>query len=86
MRNAISAQVLEKERQGGATHHDLQPLIGAKHWMEAMATGDADGGAIPLGLSVGLTNDLPTCGELMARIVTEARTIIHQRLAGLVPA
>jgi NAD(P)H-dependent flavin oxidoreductase YrpB (nitropropane dioxygenase family) len=85
MRNAISAQVLEREKQGGATHHDLQPLIGARQWMDAMANGDVDGGAIPLGMSVGLTNDLPSCAELMARIVAEARSITHQRLAQLVP-
>jgi nitronate monooxygenase len=50
-----------------------------------MANGDVDGGAIPLGMSVGLTNDLPSCAELMARIVAEARSIIHQRLTQLVP-
>jgi len=85
MRNAVSAQVLELEKQGGATHHGLQPLIGARRWMDAMANGDVDGGAIPLGMSVGLTNDLPSCAELMARIVAEARSIIHQRLTQLVP-
>lgn len=86
MRNSVSAQVLEREKQGGATHHELLPLTGAKRWMEAMATGDIEGGAIPLGMSVGLANDLPTCGELIARIVSDARQIVHGRLASAVPA
>ena len=73
-------RVLELEKQGGTTHHDLLPLIGAESWMKAMATGDAEGGAIPLGLSVGLANDIPTCAELIERIVTEAREIVHGRL------
>ncbi len=80
MRNSISAKVLEMEKQGGVTHHDLMPLIGAKRWMDAMASGDTDGGAIPLGMSVALANDLPTCAELIARIVLDARDIIHRRL------
>lgn len=86
MRNAVSAQVLELEKKGGATHHDLLPLTGAKRWMEAMATGDVDGGAIPLGISVGLANDLPSCADLIARIVAEAKQIVHARLRVAVPA
>lgn len=86
MRNSVSAKVLEMEKQGGVTHHDLLPLIGAKQWMEAMATGDPDGGAIPLGMSVALANDLPTCGVLIERIVAEARAIVHQRLVNVVAA
>lgn len=85
MRNSISERVLEIEKAGGATHHALLPLIGAKQWMQAMATGDVDGGAIPLGMSVGLANDLPTCEQLISRIVDEARQIIHARLPAMVP-
>jgi NAD(P)H-dependent flavin oxidoreductase YrpB (nitropropane dioxygenase family) len=84
MRNAVSADVLEREKQGGVSHKDLLPLIGAQRWMNAMATGDAEGGAIPLGLSVALANDLPTCAELIARIVSEATDIVRQRLTGIV--
>ena len=86
MRNSVSTQVLEREKQGGVTHKDLLPVIGAARWMEAMASGDVDGGAIPLGMSVGLVDDLPTCGELIGRIVAEARAIVHGRLSSAVPA
>jgi nitronate monooxygenase len=80
-RDTVLIDVLAREKQGGVTHHDLLPLIGAKRWMEAMATGDVDGGAIPLGISVGLANDLPTCADLIGRIVEEARHIVRARLA-----
>ncbi len=86
MRNSVSTQVLEREKQGGVTHKDLLPVIGAARWMEAMARGDVDGGAIPLGMSVGLVDDLPTCAELIGRIVSEAQAIVHGRLASAVPA
>jgi nitronate monooxygenase len=84
MRNSVSAKVLELEKQGGVTHKELLPLIGAKSWMEAMASGDGEGGAIPLGLSVGLASDVPTCAELIARIVSEAREIVRERLSRVV--
>jgi nitronate monooxygenase len=80
MRNSVSEKVLELEKQGGVTHKDLLPLIGAASWMQAMATGDSEGGAIPLGMSVGLANDVPTCAELIERIVAEARDLVGRRL------
>ena len=83
MRNLVSAEVLEREKRGGATHHELLPLIGAKRWMESMATGDVDGGAIPLGMSVGLANDVPTCADLIGRMVEEARQIVQERLVSI---
>jgi nitronate monooxygenase len=33
---------------------------------------------------VGLINDIPSCADLISRIVAEAEQIIAQRLAGLV--
>jgi nitronate monooxygenase len=86
MSNAVSDDVNEREKQGGVTHHDLLPLIGAQRWMEAMATGDVEGGAIPLGMSVGLANDLPSCAELIARMVAEARQIVQDRLVPITAA
>jgi nitronate monooxygenase len=84
MKNAVSAETLKRERQGGLKHGDLAPLIGAARWMQAMESGDIDGGAIPLGMVVGLINDLPSCGELIARIVGEARGLVEQRLPAVV--
>jgi nitronate monooxygenase len=80
VRNAISEQVLEIEKRGGATHRDVQPLTNPQRWIESMKTGDFDGGALALGLSVGLIEDLPSCAELVARIVAEAKDIIGGRL------
>jgi hypothetical protein len=35
---------------------------------------------------VGLINDVPSCADLMARIVAEARMLVHERLRGAVGA
>ncbi|MDA0252734.1 MAG: nitronate monooxygenase, partial [Actinobacteria bacterium] len=37
-----------------------------------------------VGTVMGLINDIPTCGELVGRMVTEAEEIVTGRLAGMV--
>jgi len=80
-RNSMSAQALEREKQGPVTHHDLAPFMGAALWMRAMEVGDAEGAAIPLGMVVGLINDIPSCADLIRNIVDEARALVSSRLS-----
>ncbi len=80
LKNSITLAALERERQGGATYQDLYPLIGAPRWMKAAAEGDVEDGAFPAGLSVALIDDVPKVADLMARIVSEAQSIVTQRL------
>ncbi|MFL6679621.1 MAG: NAD(P)H-dependent flavin oxidoreductase [Burkholderiaceae bacterium] len=86
LRNATAARVLALESEPSTTHADLHPLIAATRWMSAMETGAVDDAAFPLGQCVGLIDDLPTCGELIDRFMTEARAIVAHRLASLLPA
>jgi NAD(P)H-dependent flavin oxidoreductase YrpB (nitropropane dioxygenase family) len=83
MRNARVDEALALEAVPATTHHDLLPLIGAARWMKAMESGEADDAAVPLGQCVGLIDDLPTCADLLARIASEARALVQQRLAGV---
>lgn len=80
LRNSVAAEVIERERQGGANHANLAPLIAAGRWMKAMEDGDADGGALPVGMVIGLIEDIPSCAELIERIASEARALIAGRL------
>ena len=41
-----------------------------------------DAGAWSCGMVAGLIHDIPTCKELIDRIMAEADAIIRQRLAG----
>jgi nitronate monooxygenase len=43
-----------------------------------------DAGAWSCGMVAGLIHDIPTCKELIDRIMAEAEGIIRQRLAGLI--
>jgi len=85
LRNRVVDDALTMERRGGAQRADLAPLLGADRWMKAMAEGDVEGGAIPAGMVVGLIEDLPSCAELIARIVAEARALVQGRLRCVLP-
>jgi nitronate monooxygenase len=82
LRNKMVEQVLEIEKLGTQSYHDLFPMIGAERWMEASERGDADDGAYPAGLVIGLIDDLPTVAEVVERTVRECEQIIRSRLSG----
>ncbi|NVI02542.1 NAD(P)H-dependent flavin oxidoreductase [Paraburkholderia youngii] len=80
VKNSVSLAALELERSKNVTHSDLSALTGAQRWMDAFATGEVEGGAFPAGIVTGLIHDLPTCAELIARIVKEAAAIAQRQL------
>jgi NAD(P)H-dependent flavin oxidoreductase YrpB (nitropropane dioxygenase family) len=51
-----------------------------------MKEGDMDAGAWSCGMVAGLINDIPTCKQLIDRIMSDAEAIINERLAGFVNA
>ena len=74
LKNEISETVLEIEAQPGATDFaDLRPLVAGARGKAALASGDVNDGVITAGMVVGLTDDIPTCAELIQRMVREAR-------------
>jgi len=80
-RNAISQQVLELEREG-RPFEDIAPLVAGARGRKVYEDGDPDAGVWTAGLVQGLIHDVPTCAELIERIVLGADDIITQRLAG----
>jgi len=48
-----------------------------------MTEGDMDAGAWSCGMVAGLIHDIPTCNELITRIMSEAESIILSRLEGM---
>src|SRR5699024_8933367 len=82
--NAAVEQLQEKERELGdkITFEDIIEEV-AGVYPRIMMEGDMDAGAWSCGMVAGLINDIPTCGELIDRIMTQADQIIHSRLVGL---
>ena len=61
---------------------DVAHLVRGAKGRELLETGDLDAGLIWAGQVQGLIHDIPTCAELIQRIITEAGEIINGRLRG----
>ncbi len=84
-KNSIAEQVLEIESQPGQTSfEDIRPLVQGAKGKELFEEGDLDRGIWSAGMVVGLIDDIPSCEELIDRIVAEAESIINDRLNKLV--
>ncbi|GLZ87009.1 nitronate monooxygenase [Metapseudomonas resinovorans] len=75
-RNAVSEEVVEIERQAGSTFEDIRPLVAGARGRAALESGDVNGGLVWAGQTIGLIDDVPTCAELVKRIVTDCRLAI----------
>lgn len=82
--NAVAREIVALERRpGGATFADLQHLLSGARGQAAMAAGDVDGGLICASQVIGLVDDIPTCAELISRMVAECRASLEGALAAL---
>lgn len=85
--NAAVERLLEKEKELGADlkfEDIIEEVAGV--YPRIMKEGEMDAGAWSCGMVAGLIHDVPTCKELIDRIMAEAEEIIDQRLAGLLGA
>jgi NADH:quinone reductase (non-electrogenic) len=82
LRNAATDALLEKERALGANlkFEDIIEQV-AGVYPKIMKEGAMDAGVWSCGMVAGLIHDVPTCKELVDRIMAEADAIIGQRLA-----
>lgn len=84
LKTAVSDEVVAIEnRPGGCTFADIQHLVSGAKGRVALETGDVNAGLIWAGQSVGLIDDIPTCAELIDRMVSECRELLavaHQRM------
>jgi nitronate monooxygenase len=78
-KNKVAEEVIEIESKGG-TIQDVAHLVSGKRGRAAMNDGDLDGGIWSAGMVTGLIHDIPTCQELVARIVAEAEDLIAKRI------
>ncbi len=78
-RNAIAEAVLEMEK-AGATIQEIGPKVAGAKGRRVYEEGDVDEGIWTAGMVQGLIHDVPSCAELVARIVAEAEALILGRL------
>ena len=82
--NAAVDRLLAKERELGPklTFADIAEEVGGVY-PRIMQQGDMDAGAWSCGMVAGLIRDIPTCKQLIDRIMAEAEALIRSRLQGL---
>jgi len=87
LKNAAVDKIVEIEREKGAqtSIDDIKMLVGGVY-PKVMQNGDMDAGAWSCGMVAGLIHDIPSCQELITRIMTEAEGLIRKRLEGFVAA
>ncbi|MCV6594543.1 MAG: nitronate monooxygenase family protein [Silicimonas sp.] len=87
MTNDAVERLIEKEKELGdkITFNDVINEV-AGVYPKIMKDGDMDAGAWSCGMVAGLINDIPTCQQLIDRIMTEADEIITKRLGGFLAA
>ncbi|MFI2231607.1 NAD(P)H-dependent flavin oxidoreductase [Nocardia testacea] len=81
--NEVSRKVVEIEKAGGK-FEDVRELVSGARGRRVFEEGDLDAGIWSVGLCQGLIEDIPTCAELIGRMVGEAAELISARLAGFV--
>ncbi|MGB0920549.1 MAG: NAD(P)H-dependent flavin oxidoreductase [Alphaproteobacteria bacterium] len=79
-KNAVSSEVVEIEGKGNAKFEDIQHLVSGQRGKVVFEDGDPEYGIWSAGQVQGLIHDIPTCDELVSRIVTEAEALINSRL------
>jgi len=83
LRNGAVDRLIAKEKELGANlkFEDIMAEV-AGVYPKIMLEGTMEAGAWSCGMVAGLIHDVPTCKQLIDRIMAEADAIIRQRLAG----
>jgi len=82
-KSPVSEEVVRRLSQPGAQFSDVQELVAGAAGRELLQTGDLSKGVFWAGMVQGLIHDIPTCQQLIDRIIAEADAIIDQRLASM---
>lgn len=83
--NSAVERILKTENTLGAKiqFEDIaDDVVGV--YPKVMVEGKVDAGAWSCGMVAGLINDIPTCETLIKRIMSEAKSLVHDRLASMI--
>ncbi|MGR3373265.1 NAD(P)H-dependent flavin oxidoreductase [Pseudooceanicola sp.] len=85
-RNEVSEEVarIEKEKGTDFRIEDVSELVAGARGKNVYASGDVQEGLWSAGMVAGVIRDVPSCKELIERIVADAEAVIRGRLQTLV--
>ena len=79
-KNSVSNEVVEIESTGTATFEDVKDLVAGQRGRVVFEEGDLEHGIWSAGISVARVKDIPTCEEMVSRLVSDANNIFDDRL------
>jgi NADH:quinone reductase (non-electrogenic) len=82
-RSEVSEEVVRRLSKPDAKFEDVQELVNGRAGKQLLETGDLSKGVFWAGMVQGLIHDIPTCQQLIDRIVGDAEEIIRGRLGSL---
>jgi NAD(P)H-dependent flavin oxidoreductase YrpB (nitropropane dioxygenase family) len=71
---------IEKEKGAATSIEDIRHLVAGTENRKVLQNGEMDRAAWSCGMVAGLIHDIPTCKELIDRIMAEAEAIVSKRL------
>lgn len=85
MKNAAVEEIIriEKEKGENETIDDIRHLVTGAKGRLVLQKGKMDEAAWSCGMVAGLIHDIPSCEELISRIMADADAIVRERLTGL---
>jgi nitronate monooxygenase len=81
--NSVAKRTVEMERAGLGIA-EIGPVVAGARGRVVYETGELEHGIWSAGTSMGLIQDIPTCRELVERIVAQAEGLIRERLEGTI--
>jgi nitronate monooxygenase len=84
LHNPIVDKVLEIESRGNTKIEDIVPYVSGLVGKEMLEDGQMDKGVLSVGQSMGFIRDIPTCRELLDRIMKEAEEIIQEKFSQVI--
>lgn len=82
-KNEVSDEVVEITNRPDSKFEDIRHLVAGAAGREVLQSGDLSRGIFWAGMVQGLIHDIPSCQELIDRIIGDAEAIVRNRLSGM---
>ena len=84
MHNPVVDKVLEIESRGNTQIEDIVPFVSGLVGKEMLEEGKMEKGILAAGQTMGFVKDIPTCQELLDRIMAEAEKTIKEKFTQVI--
>lgn len=81
MHNSVVDEVLAIESRGDTKIEEIAPYVSGMRGKEMLEDGDMEKGTLAAGQCMGLIRDIPTCQELLDRIMAEAEAMVRDKFS-----